>query len=136
MHEAASRRRIALIVLSIFGGVSVLLAAIGLYGVIAQGVTQRRQEIGVRVALGATPREMLRLFLRQGLITIAAGLIVGLASAIALSRFIEDLLFGVTPNDQVTLWSVTAILLAVSVPICYLSARRSTRIEAAVALRE
>jgi ABC-type antimicrobial peptide transport system permease subunit len=136
MGDAVSRQRASMTIFAIFAVIAVILASVGLYGVIAYSVSQRTHEVGVRLALGATPGEVLRLFMRQGLITIAAGLIVGLASAIALSRFIEDLLFGVTPNDQLTLWTVTAILLMVSVFICYLSARRSTRIEAATALRE
>ena len=80
MSEASSRRRIAMIVLSVFGGVAVLLAAIGLYGVIAQGVAERRQEIGVRMALGATHGQVLRLFLRHGLIVVAIGIGGGIAA--------------------------------------------------------
>jgi putative ABC transport system permease protein len=104
--------------------------------VVAQSVTQRTHEVGVRLALGASRAEVLRLFLRQGLLPVAAGLAVGVSAAFALSRFIEDLLFGVTPGDQVTLWTVTALLSAVAVAVCYISARRATRIEAAIALRE
>ena len=136
MGDAVSRQRASMTIFAIFALIAVILASVGLYGVIAYSVSQRTHEVGVRLALGATPGEVLRLFMRQGLVTIAAGLIVGLAGAITFSRFIEDLLFGVTPNDQLTLWTVTAILLMVSVFICYLSARRSTRIEAAAALRE
>ena len=81
MRDASSRRRIAMVVLSVFGGVAVLLAAIGLYGVIAQGVAERRQEIGVRMALGATRGQVLRLFLGHGLIVVALGIGFGIVAA-------------------------------------------------------
>jgi putative ABC transport system permease protein len=136
MGDAVSRQRASMTIFAIFALIAVVLASIGLYGVIAYSVNQRTHEVGVRLALGATRGEVLQLFLRQGLVTIGAGLVAGVAAAIALSRFLEDLLFGVTPNDQVTLWTVTAMLFTVSALICYLSARRSTRIDAAIALRE
>jgi putative ABC transport system permease protein len=136
MDDAVARQRASMTIFAIFALIAVVLASIGLYGVIAQSVSQRTHEVGVRLALGATRGEVLGLFLRQGLVTIAAGLVVGAASAALLSRFIEDLLFGVTPNDQLTLWSVTAMLFVVALAVCYWSARRSTKIEAAVALRE
>jgi putative ABC transport system permease protein len=136
MDGAVARQRASMTIFAIFALIAVTLASIGLYGVIAYSVSQRTHEVGVRLALGATRGEVLGLFLRQGLITIAAGLAAGVAGAIVLSRFIEDLLFGVTPTDQMTLWTVTAILFTVSIFICYLSARRSTKIDAAVALRE
>jgi putative ABC transport system permease protein len=136
MGDAVSRQRASMTIFGIFALIAVSLASIGLYGVIAYSVNQRTHEVGVRLALGATRGEVLRLFLRQGLVTIGAGLVAGVAAAIALSRFLEDLLFGVTPNDQVTLWTVTAMLFTVSAFICYLSARRSARIDAAIALRE
>ena len=86
MREAGSRRRVAAIVLSVFAGAAVLLAAIGLYGVIAQSVSERRQEIGVRMALGATDDQILRLFLRHGLIVVAIGIGAGIAGAVAADR--------------------------------------------------
>jgi ABC-type antimicrobial peptide transport system permease subunit len=136
MDDAVARQRASMTIFAIFALIAVILASIGLYGVIAQSVSQRTHEVGVRLALGATRSEVLRLFLRQGLVTIAAGLAIGALSAALLSRFLEDLLFGVTPNDQTTLWTVTAMLFVVAVGVCYWSARRSTKIEAAVALRE
>ena len=136
MGDAVSRQRVSMTIFAIFALIAVVLASIGLFGVIAYSVSQRTHEIGVRLALGATRGEVLRLFLRQGLITIAAGVAAGLTGAIVLSRFMKDLLFGVAPDDHVTLWTVTAMLFTVSAFICYLSARRSTRIDAAIALRE
>jgi putative ABC transport system permease protein len=136
MDDAVARERASMTIFAVFAGMALVLASIGIYGVVAQSVTQRTHEVGVRLALGASRGEVLRLFLRQGLLPVAAGLAVGVSAAFALSRFIEDLLFGVTPGDQVTLWTVTALLSAVAVAVCYISARRATRIEAAIALRE
>jgi putative ABC transport system permease protein len=135
MREASSRRRIAMIVLSVFGCVAVLLAAIGLYGVIAQGVADRRQEIGVRMALGATPDQVLRLFLRHGLIVAAFGIGCGLLGATAAARSLASLVFGVTPRDPATLGSVTALLTVVTLLACYLPARSATRVDPSEALR-
>jgi predicted permease len=136
MDDAVARERASMTIFAVFAGMAVVLASIGIYGVVAQSVAQRTHEVGVRLALGASRGEVLRLFLRQGLAPVAAGLAVGVSAAFALSRFIEDLLFGVTPRDQATLWTVGALLAAVSLFVCYVSARRATRIEAAVALRE
>ena len=94
MREASSRRRVAMIVLSVFGGVAVLLAAIGLYGVIAQGVAERRREIGVRMALGATGGQVLRLFLRHGLIVAALGIGCGVLATLGAAQTLASLVFG------------------------------------------
>src|SRR5207302_288761 len=101
-----SRRRVAMIVLSVFSGVAVLLAALGLYGVIAQMVTERKNEIGIRMALGATQASVVRMFLRRGLIAAGAGLVVGLVAAIAASRSLQSMVFGLTTADPVTIAAV------------------------------
>ena len=129
MRKASSRRRIAMIVLSVFGGVAVFLAAIGLYGVIAQSVAERRQEISVRMALGATPRDVLRLFLRHGLIIIAVGIACGLAAAVVAAQTLESLVFGVEPTDAATLGTVAALLTIVTLVAFYLPARSATRVD-------
>ena len=136
MDGAVARQRASMTIFAVFAVIAVTLASIGLHGVVAHSVSQRTHEVGVRLALGATRSEVLRLFLRQGLVPIVAGLVIGAIGAAALSRYIEDLLFGVTPNDQITLWTVTALLFVVALSVCYVSARRGTRIDAAVALRE
>jgi putative ABC transport system permease protein len=136
MDGAVARQRASMTIFAVFAVIAVTLASIGLHGVVAHSVSQRTHEVGVRLALGATRSEVLRLFLRQGLVPIVAGLVIGAIGAAALSRYIEDLLFGVTPNDQMTLWTVTALLFVVSLSVCYVSARRGTLIDAAVALRE
>ena len=135
MKEASSRRRIAMVVLSVFAGVAVLLAAIGLYGVIAQGVAERRQEIGVRMALGATGGQVLRVFLRHGLIAAAVAVGCGLVATVAAARSLASLVFGITVTDPATLGTVAAILTVVTLLACYLPARSATRVDPLSALR-
>ena len=135
MREAASRRRVAAIVLSVFAGAAVLLAAIGLYGVIAQSVSERRQEIGVRMALGATGGQILRLFLRHGLIVVIVGIGCGVVAALAAARSLASLVFGVTVTDPATLATVAALLTVVTLLACYMPARSATRVDPLEALR-
>ena len=135
MRESGSRRRVAAIVLSVFAGAAVLLAAIGLYGIVAQSVSERRQEIGVRMALGATHDQILRLFLRHGLIVVAIGIGAGIAAALAAARSLASLVFGVTVTDPVTLGAVAVLLMAVTLVACYIPARSATRLDPATALR-
>jgi putative ABC transport system permease protein len=135
MSEASSRRRIAMIVLSVFGGVAVFLAAIGLYGVIAQSVAERRQEIGVRMALGATPGHVLRLFLRHGLIVVTVGIGSGIVAAVTAARALESLLFGVTATDPATLGTVAALLTVVTLGASYMPAWSATRVDPLEGLR-
>ena len=135
MREASSRRRIAMVVLSVFGGVAVLLAAIGVYGVIAQGVAERRQEIGVRIALGATGGQIVRLFLRHGLIVVAVGVGCGIVAAMAAARSLASLVFGVTVTDPATLTTVGALLTAVTLLACYIPARSATAVDPLETLR-
>jgi putative ABC transport system permease protein len=135
MREATSRRRVAAIVLSVFAAAAVLLAAIGLYGVIAQSVSERRQEIGVRMALGATSHHILRLFLRHGLIVVAIGIGAGIAGAAIAGESLESLVFGVTATDSATLATVAALLTAVTLLACYLPARSAARVDPLDALR-
>jgi putative ABC transport system permease protein len=135
VREAASRRRVATIVLSVFAGAAVVLAAIGLYGVIAQGVAERRREIGVRMALGASDDQILRLFLRHGIILVAAGIGCGVVAARAAGRSLASLVFGVTVTDPATLGAVAALLTVVTLLACYLPSRAATRVDPLEALR-
>jgi putative ABC transport system permease protein len=135
MGEASSRRRVAMIVLSVFGAVAVLLAAIGLYGVIAQGVAERRQEIGVRMALGATQGQVLRLFLRHGLVVMALGIGCGVMATLAAAQSLASLVFGVTTTDPGTLVGVATLLATVTLLACYLPSRSATRVDPVAALR-
>jgi len=115
--------------------VAVLLAAIGLYGVIAQAVTERRQEISVRMALGATPGHVLRMFLRQGLFVVAVGIGCGIAAAVAAARTLKSLVFGVTATDPATLRAVAALLTVVTLVASYMPARAATRVDPLQGLR-
>jgi putative ABC transport system permease protein len=135
ISEASSRRRVAAIVLSVFACAAVLLAAIGLYGIVAQSVTERRREIGVRMAIGATNRQILRLFLRHGLIVVAVGIACGVVAALAAARSLASLVFGVSVTDPATLGAVAALLTAVTLLACYLPAWSATRIDPVEALR-
>jgi ABC-type antimicrobial peptide transport system permease subunit len=135
MHEATSRRRFAMILLSVFGGVAVLLAAIGLYGVIAQSVTERRNEIGIRMSLGATQAQVVYMFLRRGMIAASVGLAGGMFAAAAAARSLKSLIFGLTTTDPLTIGAVVALLATVAVAACYVPARSAARIDPATALR-
>jgi ABC-type antimicrobial peptide transport system permease subunit len=135
MSRAMSLRRIVMLVLSVFGGVALLLAAIGLYGVVAQGVADRRQEIGIRMALGATSRQVVGLFLRHGLVVIAVGVPAGVAAAVVAARSLASLVFGITVNDPATLGAVAALLVGITLFASYLPARSAARTDPLTALR-
>ena len=135
MRDSSSRRRLAMIVLSAFGIVAVLLAAIGVYGVIAQAVAERRQEIGVRMALGASGGQIFRLFLRHGVLVIAVGIAGGVVMALAAARSLASLVFGITVKDPATLSAVVALLTVVTLLAYYLPARSATRVDPLQALR-
>ena len=120
---------------SIFAGIALVLASVGLYAVIAQSVSQRTQEIGLRMALGASARNILRMVFRQGMLQLAIGLIVGIAGAVGVTRFLGSLLVLVSPTDPVTLASVAAVLGLAAALGCFVPARRATRVDPLVALR-
>jgi putative ABC transport system permease protein len=122
--------------LAVLSALALLLAAIGLYGVLSYTVAQRTHEMGVRLALGAAGRDVVGLVMRHGLTLIATGLAIGLAGAIALTGLVEGLLFGVTASDPVTLLGVVAILAAVAVVACWVPARRAARVDPHLALRD
>jgi putative ABC transport system permease protein len=113
----------------------VLLSAIGIYGVISYSVAQRTHEIGIRAALGASSGNILGLVLRSGMLMTGIGLVLGLGGALALSRLLATLLFGVGERDPATIGAVAVILAAVALLACYLPARRATRVDPVIALR-
>ena len=120
---------------SLFGLLAVALACIGLYGLLAYEITRRTHEIGVRVALGAERRDVLRLVLRRGIALAFAGIFLGLGAAFASTRYVQSLLYGIKPTDSVTLVAVSSLLFAVAMAACYVPARRAMRVDPMVALR-
>jgi predicted permease len=127
--------RFRTLLLVLFALAATLIATCGIYGLMAYAVTQRRREIGVRVALGAERRDVLRLVLTRALRIVAAGVIVGLAGAAGLTRVLQTLLFGVTPTDPIAFATVTVLLMAVGLTAAWLPARRAARIDPCAALR-
>ena len=140
LDEIVSRsmapRRFNMFLLSIFAGVALLLALVGIYGVLAYSVGQRTAEIGLRVALGATPRKVLALIVGQGMRPILIGIGVGLAGALALSRFVSSLLFNVKPMDPLTYVVVALLVAAAALLSCYVPALRALRVDPVAALRQ
>ena len=136
MDRALEGRRTPMALLGIFGAVALLMSAIGIYGVLAYAVTQRVREFGIRQALGADSKSILGLVLSQGLFRTAIGVVIGLAGAVVLTRYLQSLLFGVGARDIPVYAGVTVLLIAVAALACYIPARRATRIDPMVALRD
>ncbi|MBS1873273.1 MAG: ABC transporter permease [Acidobacteria bacterium] len=135
MGEWLASRRFLLVLVGTFAGVALALAAVGIYGVVAFAVTRRTQEIGIRMALGAQRTDVLRMVVGQGFRLAAAGIVVGLAAAFAVTRYLESLLFGVSAMDPAALAFVSGVLLAVALIASYVPARRAMRLDPGSALR-
>lgn len=133
--ESMLPRRAMAGALTVFATVALLLAAIGLYGIVANGVAQRTREIGIRMALGAQPREILRLVLRQGVTLLAIGVGLGLVVSLGVAQVLSSVIAGLTLLDPVALWTGPKLLLAITLLACYLPAWRATRVDPLVALR-
>lgn len=135
LYSATTRPRFMTILLAVFASVAVLLAAIGIYGVMSYTVAQGTREIGIRVALGAQTRDVLKLVIGRGLLLTIVGMSVGIAGAFGLTRLMSTLLFGVSPTDPLTFAIVSAGLLIVALLACYIPARRATRVDPLITLR-
>jgi putative ABC transport system permease protein len=135
MADSLARRRLTLTLLGIFAGGAMLLAALGIYGVTAYMVTQRQQEIGLRMALGASRGDVLRIVIQQGMSLLLAGLAAGLVLSLALMWVLSSLLFAVRPYDPISLAAAAAALALVALIACSIPAFRATRVDPLVALR-
>jgi putative ABC transport system permease protein len=135
MSASIGRERFSSFILTVFSGVALLLAAIGIFSVVSYSVSRRTRETGVRIALGAVPRDILLMVVRQAMRPVWIGLGVGLVAAVVLARGLANLLFGVRTTDPFTLAAVILVLASISILACYLPARRATRVDPAIALR-
>jgi len=135
ISRSLAERRFTMVVLMIFAGTALLLAAVGIYGVMSYAVTRQTHEIGIRAALGATRWEIVGIVLRRGMKLALIGMGAGVAAAFALTRLMSGLLYGVRPADPATLASVVVVLGGVALLACYIPARRATAVDPATALR-
>jgi predicted permease len=135
LSDSLARRRFAVVALGLFALVAMILAAVGIYGVISYSVTQRTREIGIRMALGAERGDVLRLIVRQGMLLAVVGVGLGLAGALGVTRLMESLLFGVGATDPLTFTGIAVLLGIVALIACYIPARRATKVDPMVALR-
>ena len=132
---AVARTRFTMLLLSVFAGVALLLAAIGIYGVISYSLSQRTHEIGIRIALGAQSTDIIAMVAREGMSLALVGIFAGLLSAIGLTRVMSSLLFGVGVTDPVTFASIGVVLAGVALGACLVPARRALKMDPATALR-
>jgi putative ABC transport system permease protein len=133
--ESVAPERLNLTLLSLFAGIALVLAVVGIYGVMSYSVTQRTHEIGIRMAIGARPRDVFKMVLGQGMKLALIGVVIGLFSAYLLTRLMETMLFGVEPTDATTFAGISIILITVALVACYLPGRRATKVEPTVSLR-
>ncbi|MGH7838936.1 MAG: FtsX-like permease family protein, partial [Candidatus Binataceae bacterium] len=130
-----SQRFLALLLVGLFAGLALVLAAVGIYGVMAYSVTRRTHEIGIRIALGAQPRDVMRMILRQGTTLTGIGLVIGIVVSFVVTRLMSSLLYGVSASDPLAFLAGAIVLLLVALLACYIPARRATRVDPLVALR-
>jgi len=129
------KRKFTMTLLTIFAGIAIALASIGLYGVMSYSVSQRTREMGIRMALGAQRRDVLQLVIRRGMLLTMVGVGLGLAGSFGLTRLISSLLFGVSATDIGTFGAVSSLLFVIALLACWLPARRASRVDPIVALR-
>jgi putative ABC transport system permease protein len=133
--KSVAQPRVYALLLGIFAGLALILASIGIYGVMSYTVIQRTHEIGIRMALGARPFDVVKLIVKQGMILGIAGIIIGLIVSFALTRVLASQLFGVTANDPITFIAISLLLMFVALVACYIPAKRATKVDPMVAVR-
>jgi putative ABC transport system permease protein len=133
-HSVAPQR-FNLSLLTLFAALGLMLAAIGIYGVLAYGVSQRTREIGLRMALGAQQQDVLKLVVKQGMVLALTGVVIGILASLALTRLMKSLLFGVTATDPLTFFVIALLLMAIALLACWIPARRASKVDPTIALR-
>ena len=134
-NRSMARTSFTLVMLAVAGSMALLLGVVGLYGVIAYSLSQRRREVGIRMALGAGKSAILNMIIGQGIKLVLIGVPIGLVGALGLTRFLSDMLYGVKPGDPLTLVAVSVLLMAVALLACYIPARQAAKVDPMVALR-
>jgi putative ABC transport system permease protein len=135
VSQSVARQRFSMLLLGVFAGLALLLAAVGIYGVMSYSVAQRTREIGIRIALGAQRSDVLKMTVGEGLRLVSTGVVIGLGTALILTRVMSSLLFGVSTNDPITFITISLILVSVAVLASYVPALRATRVDPMFALR-
>jgi putative ABC transport system permease protein len=133
--SSVARRRFAMVLFGIFAALAMILAAVGIYGIMSYSVSQRRQEIGIRIALGATSQDVIRLIVRHGMLLAGIGVAIGLGAALAATRVMSTMLFAVSAMDPLIFVLIPMLLAVVALLACFVPARRATKVDPITALR-